>query len=74
VVGTLLLQIGEVGQKVKLQRSTSVLGAGGDTDSLVTSLARVLISTICTVDGYSFIPCAHGVLHNHGGDSFFQKR
>ena len=30
VVGTLLLQIGEVGHRVKLQRSASVLGAGGD--------------------------------------------
>ena len=35
VVGTLLLQIGEVGQRVKLQRSASVLGAGGDTEELV---------------------------------------
>ena len=35
VVGTLLLQIGEVGQKVKLQRSASVLGAGGDANDLV---------------------------------------
>ena len=30
MVGTLLLQIGEVGQRLKIQRSTSVLGAGGD--------------------------------------------
>jgi hypothetical protein len=36
VVGTLLLQIGEVGQRVK--RSASVLGAGGDTEDLVFSL------------------------------------
>ena len=33
MVGTLLLQIGEVGQRLKIQRSTSVLGAGGDNDN-----------------------------------------